>query len=93
MGPIDALWQLLNLFGPAAGVGLLAAVLAKALWRRELAGVRFSRLAFWSCAAGALTTVAGLLVFGRDGRMATYGALTLASAIALWWAAFGPGRR
>jgi len=25
--------------------------------------------------------------------MATYGAMTLACAVALWWAGFGPGRR
>jgi hypothetical protein len=32
-------------------------------------------------------------VFGRDGMMATYGAMVLASALALLWAGFGPGRR
>jgi len=32
------------------------------------------------------------VVFGRDGRMATYAGMVLASAGALWWRGFGPGR-
>jgi hypothetical protein len=28
------------------------------------------------------------VLFGRDGRMATYGALVVATALALWLAAF-----
>ncbi len=43
--------------------------------------------------AGAAVTLAGLVVFGRDGRMATYAAMVLACAFTLWWRGFGPGRR
>jgi hypothetical protein len=43
--------------------------------------------------AGLAALVTGLLVFGRDGRMATYLLLVVAGAGALWWAGFGPGRR
>jgi hypothetical protein len=93
LGPIDALNHLLGIFLPALGVGALAAALAKALWRSELRSVRWARLARWSGTAGALASLAGLVVFGRDGMMATYGAMVLASAVALWWAGFGPGRR
>jgi len=32
--------------------------------------------------------VGGLVVFGRDGRMATYGLLVAATALALWWRGF-----
>ena len=35
-----------------------------------------------------LRLIGGLAVFGRDGRMATYAALVVASALALWWAGF-----
>ena len=93
MGPLDAAWHLLNFFVPAVGVGLLAAAAAKLLWRRELRSVTWRRLAAWAVGAGALTLLAGLVLFGRDGRMATYGALIVTSALALWWAGFGPGRR
>jgi hypothetical protein len=93
MGPIDALLHLSNLLGAAIGVGALSAAAAKIFWRRELAGVPWLRLAAWSAGAAAAMTVAGLVAGGRDGRMATYGAMVLASAAALWWVAFGPGRR
>jgi hypothetical protein len=37
--------------------------------------------------------VGGLLLFGRDGRMATYALMVLFSALALGWAAFVSPRR
>jgi hypothetical protein len=88
MGPLDAIWHLLNLFGPALGLGLIAPSLAKLLWRRELAKVRWTALAGWVAGAGAAVQVGGLVLLGRDGRMATYAALVLACAVALWWRGF-----
>ena len=88
MGPLDAIWHLLNFIAPALGVALLGASLAKLTWRHELAAVAWRRLVWWSAAAGVLALLAGLLVFGRDGKMATYGALVVASASALWWIGF-----
>mgnify|MGYP003414360153 FL=1 len=88
MGPIDALWHLLNFIAPALGVALLATALAKLSWRRELAAVPWRRMAFWTACAGVLSLVAGLLVFGRDGKMATYAVLVVTSALALWWVGF-----
>jgi hypothetical protein len=88
MGPLDALWHLLNFFAPALGVAVLSTALAKLLWRRELAQARWQQLIGWSATAGAISLVGGLLAFGRDGRMATYGALVAAVALALWVAGF-----
>jgi hypothetical protein len=93
MGLLDALWHLLNLFAAPLGVGVIAAVAAKLLWRRELAGVPLRRLAALGCGAAAVATLGGLIWFGRDGRIGTYVALVVACALALWWAGFGPGRR
>ena len=93
MGALDALWHLVNLFVPALGLGALAAAATKLLWRRELAGVRWRRLAGPACAACAAVVLAGLVVFGRDGKMATYAAMVAACACMLWWRGFGPGRR
>jgi hypothetical protein len=93
VGPIDALWHLANLFAPALGLGVLSAAGAKLLWRRELAGVAWRRLAGPAAGASALVLLGGLTVFGRDGRMATYGGMVAASALTLWWWGFGPGRR
>lgn len=93
MSPLDILVHLVNLLLPAAGVGVIAPTLAKLLWRRELATVAFGRLALWCTVAGGVVIVTGLVVLGRDGRMATYLALVAAAALVLWWLGFGPGRR
>ena len=93
MGPIDALWHLLNFLLPAAGLALLAAALAKLAWRAELRGVAYRRLAAWGSGANLLVQVGGLMLFGHDGRILTYAAMVVATALALLWAGWGPGRR
>ncbi|CAM5792590.1 hypothetical protein [Rhizobacter fulvus] len=93
MGPIDAVWHLLNFFAPAVGVGLTAAGLAKLLWRRELKAASWQRLALWASGGCALVLVAGLVVFGHDGKMATYAAMVAACGLMLWLVGFGPLRR
>ena len=93
MGPLDALAHIVNFFMPALLLGLMAAAGAKLLWRRELAAVRWKRLAIGACAVCAVVSLAGLVLTGRDGRMATYGAMVLGCALTLWWLGFGPGRR
>ena len=93
MGPLDALWHVGNLFLPALALGALAAALAKLVWRRDLAGVAWQRLAGPACAACAAVLLAGLALWGRDGKMATYAAMVAVCALTLWWQGFGPGRR
>lgn len=92
MGPLDALWHLLNFFAPALVVGAFASALTKLFWLRELKSVSWMRLAAWSVVAGSAVLVGGLVVTGRDGRMATYAAMVVGIAVSLWWAAFGPRR-
>ena len=86
MGPLDALWHLLNFVAPALGVGLIAAALAKLVWWRALRATPWWRLAAWAAAANALALLAALVLFGRDGRMAGYALMLGACAAALWWA-------
>lgn len=93
MGPVDALWHLLNFFAPAFGVGLLTALMAKLLWRRGLKRASLRRLSAWAIIGSALALLAGLIVFGSDGKMLTYGAMVLTCAFSVWWAGFGPRRR
>jgi hypothetical protein len=88
MGVLDAAWHLLNLFGPAAGVGVMASALAKWIWRRELKSVSWRSLAAWSSAGAATVTLAGLWLSGRDGRMSTYLGMVVAAAVGLWWRGF-----
>jgi hypothetical protein len=93
MNALDIFWHLLGFIAPALGAGLIASALAKLLWRKQLAHSAWWRLAAWPSAAGAAVLVGGLLLFGRDGRMATYALMVLFSALALGWAAFVSPRR
>jgi hypothetical protein len=93
MDPLTALWQALNFLLPALGVALISAALCKLVWRRELQGAGFLRLALWSAAANALVLTGGLVLSGHDGRIATYAAMVVASSLALLWAGWGGKRR
>jgi hypothetical protein len=86
--PIEAFWHVTNFFAPALVLGAFAAAATKLIWRRELVRGGALRLWAWASSAAALASLAGLIVFERDGRMATYGAMVLACAVALWWAGF-----
>ena len=93
MQALDAIWQISNLFVPALALGALAAAMAKLLWRSELRAVAWIRLAAPACLACAAVALAGLALWGRDGKMATYAAMVGVCALTLWWRGFGPGRR
>ena len=90
MQAADAFWHLTNFFAPAVVLGALAAALTKLIWRRELATGGL-RLWAWASGAAALASIGGLLWFERDGRIATYAAMVVACAAALWWAGFRGG--
>ena len=85
MGPLDVFWHLANLLAPAFGMALIAPTLAKLLWRDALRSVRWAPLAGWVGGASAVVLVSGLVLLGRDGRMATYAAMVAAAAAVLWW--------
>ena len=93
MQAADAFWHLTNFFAPALFLGAAAAVATRWIWRRELAAVGVLRLWAWASGAAALVSIAGLVVFGHDGRMATYAAMVVACAVGLWWAGFRGGSK
>ena len=88
LGPVDTFWYVMNFFGPAIGLALIAPSLAKLLWRKALKGARWIRLSAWVFGACAAVAIAGLVVFGHDGKMATYAAMVVVCALTLWWAGF-----
>jgi uncharacterized membrane protein YedE/YeeE len=91
--PSDAFWHLTNFFAPAVVLGAFAAALTKLIWRGGVAAGGL-RLWAWASAAAALASIGGLFWFERDGRIATYAAMVVACAAALWWAGFrGSGKR
>ncbi len=84
MGPVEFFIHLANFAAPALGLALLLALAARLLGPNR-AIVR----AVWAQAAivfmaGLAVLAAGLWWFGRDGKMATYGALVVVSASVQW---------
>jgi len=90
---VGGLWHFVNFYASAVGIGFIASVVAKLLWHRELKATPWLRLWLWSAGTAAVIAIAGLIFFGRDGKIATYGAMVTACALSLWWIGFGPGRR
>lgn len=84
MTPLSVFAHLAGFVAPALGVGFL-------LW----AGLRIRRKGrpgFGSamqlsllCVAGIGMLLAGLILFGRDGKIATYAALVLVQGTLAWW--------
>ena len=80
--------HLLNLVAPAAVVALLLVLLAS-FFSRFSGAKRPAAQSIWARAAiifivNMLVLIAGLVLFGNDGKMATYAALVLAAAVCQW---------
>ncbi len=80
--------HLLNLVAPAAVVALLLLLLASFFGRfsgakRPVAQPIWARLAI-IFTVNLVVLVAGLVLFGNDGKMATYAALVLVAATCQW---------
>lgn len=77
---------LLHVIGACLPVLALATWMAA--WGRRQARIRdagsFGRVWLAHVAAGTVVWVAGWLIFGRDGKMATYAALVLVAATVQW---------
>ncbi|VTU14665.1 MULTISPECIES: hypothetical protein [unclassified Variovorax] len=89
MALLDLIDHLLNFIAPAFAVGFLCALLGR-LAMRKAAGTP----AWWTQGAinfivGIVVLAAGLIVFGHDGRMLTYGALVAACGTSQWLVAGG----
>jgi len=90
MDAFGLFWHLVNFVLPAVGVGALSAALCKLAWRRSLARSPWLALAWRSSAAGVAVLVAGLVITGHDGKLATYAALVVVCALVPWWKALRP---
>lgn len=85
MGPWSLIIHLANFVLPALAVGAVLAVLAPIFAGNRLSSRMLLAQAAINSLAGVLALVAGLVLFGNDGKMATYGALVLATGTAQWW--------
>lgn len=86
MGPLDLLNHLLNFVAPALALGAALAYLAPVFIKNKAVARTRTAQAAINVVAGALALLAGLVFFGRDGKMLSYAALVLATASSQWWA-------
>jgi hypothetical protein len=88
MGPFDVIFHVFNLFMPAAAMALGMGLLLRLPVLRRLAGrsngpwLRQVKLTFY---VGCGAIVLGWVVFGVDGKMATYALLVVSTACVHWW--------
>ena len=80
--------HILNFLAPAAGVAIILMLLAR-IFSRFLVSKQPSGLSIYAQTAiifivNVAVLVAGLVLFGNDGKMATYAALVLGSALTYW---------
>ena len=80
--------HILNFLAPAAALALLLVLLSQ-IFSRFLASKKPLSQSIYAQAAiifivNVLVLSAGLVLFGNDGKMATYAALVLASAVCQW---------
>ncbi len=84
MDPLTLANHLLNFVAPALAVAALTLLGSRFLMKKPpLVRTWWSQLAI-NFIVGALVLAAGLWIFGRDGKMATYAALVLACASCQW---------
>ncbi|MDQ7743410.1 hypothetical protein [Hydrogenophaga pseudoflava] len=77
--------HLANFAAPAVGLAVMLWGLPR-IWPKARAGRWGARRELVAlCALGVGVLLAGLIVFGRDGKMLTYAALVLAQGSLGWW--------
>jgi 4-amino-4-deoxy-L-arabinose transferase-like glycosyltransferase len=89
MAPLDLLDHLLNFVAPAFAVGFLCAILGRFAMRRAPKAPAWWAQGAINFVVGVAVLAAGLIVFGRDGKMATYAALVVACGTSQWLVAGG----
>lgn len=89
MSPLDFGNHLLGFAAPALALAVLVAAGARMVLPRGAALVGWWGSVALNFLAGLGVLVAGLWVFGRDGKMATYAAMVVAVATCQWLAGRG----
>jgi len=84
MGVIELLIHLINFTLPALVVGLALPLLTRLTARGRQVGQAWWRQASVNALAGVLVLVAGLWLWGQDGKLLTYVAMVLVCATSQW---------
>ena len=90
MTALDLFNHLLNFAAPAFFVALVLGLVTRLFGRGRAGAAGLWAQGAIVFLAGLIVLAAGLAYFGRDGMMATYGALVVACGSVQWWLRFRP---
>ena len=84
MGPVDFLNHVFNFLAPAFWVAVLVTLMTRLVMRKTPAALSLpAQMAINSIVSAGILGL-GLWYFGRDGKMATYAAMTFLCATSQW---------
>jgi len=85
MGALALLNHAINFLAPALWLALLVPLLARVFMKKRPAALTLSAQIAINFVIGCGVLIAGLLLFGRDGKMLTYLGLVVMAATTQWW--------
>lgn len=85
MSFFDLLNHLFNFALPAIALGIMVPLFSHLIWRKSPAKRPLTSQMLITSLAGLAVLFAGLVIFSTDGKMATYGALVITTALCQWW--------
>lgn len=85
MGPFALANHLLNFVLPAVAMGVMMPLFSRMILRKVSVKPSLKAQMIVTTLACLAVLMAGLVVFGRDGKMMTYAGLVLASGGCQWW--------
>jgi len=85
MGALALLNHAINFLAPALWLALLVPLLARVFMKKRPAALTLSAQIAINFVIGCGVLIAGLVLFGRDGKMLTYLGLVVMAATTQWW--------
>jgi len=85
MGALALLNHAINFLAPALWLALLVPLLARVFMKKRPVALTLSAQIAINFVIGCGVLIAGLLLFGRDGKMLTYLGLVVMAATTQWW--------
>lgn len=85
MSPLDLLNHLINFALPAVAMGVMMPLFSRLLWRKVAIKRSLKAQVAITTLACLAVLITGLVVFGNDGKMATYAGVVLAAGLCQWW--------
>jgi len=85
MGPLALLNHAINFLAPALWLALLMPLLVRIIMKNSTVAHTLLAQAAINFVGGCGVLIAGLVLFGRDGKMLTYLGLVVMAATTQWW--------